>query len=163
MAVKKVVCKYCGVTFDREREESVKISTRYAHKACHEKAQAEAADLRQLTDLIQSLYYPQKPNWSLIGSQIKRYRDEGMTYTGMYYTLTYFFIIKKNNIKDGKGVGIIPYTYHKAKAYYKNSDNAYTKAAEINTREKLEVEQTENIITIVHNKPAKKLISFDYE
>lgn len=163
MAAKNVICKYCKKTFDREREEAVKISTRYAHKACHEKAQAEAADLRQLTDLIQSLYYPQKPNWTIIGSQIKRYKDEGMTYIGMYYTLTYFFIIKKNDIKDSKGIGIIPYVYHKAKAYYKNNDSAYAKAAEINTREKIEVEQTENIITIIHEKPKKKLINFDYE
>lgn len=160
---KKVKCKYCGQEFDREYTECVKVSTRYAHTECYEKAQQEAAELRKLTDLIQSLYYPQEPNWNLIGSQLKRYRDEGKTYMGMYYTLTYFFVIKENNIHDSKGVGIIPYMYHKAKAYYQNIDNTYTKTAEVTQRDKIDVEQTENIITIIHKKPTKKLLDFTYE
>ena len=59
---RKVTCKYCGEVFDKEREEWIKVSTRYAHKSCHEKAQAEAADLRKVTDLIKNLYYPKEPN-----------------------------------------------------------------------------------------------------
>lgn len=57
-----VTCKYCGVKFNRESEEWVKISTRYAHKECHDRAQADKAALRMVTDLIQSLYYPAKPD-----------------------------------------------------------------------------------------------------
>ena len=163
MANKKVVCKYCGETFDKGREDWIKISTRYAHKSCHEKAQSEAADLRKVTDLIKSLYYPKDPNWKIIGSQLKRYKDEGKTYIGMYYTLTYFFIIKENDIHKGAGVGIIPYAYDKARAYYKNMNNTYTKTAEISKRDKIDVQQTEDIVTIVHHKPAKKLIDFTYE
>lgn len=159
---KKVKCKYCGQEFDRELAEFVKVSTRYAHRDCYEKAQLEAAELRKVTDLIKSLYYPKEPNWNIIGSQLQRYRDEGKTYMGMYYTLTYFFVIQKNDIHKGAGIGIIPYVYDKAKAYYKNIDNTYTKAAEIEQREKIDVEQTENIITIIHKKPAKKLLDFDY-
>lgn len=160
---KRVKCKYCGQEFDREIASFVKISTRYAHTSCHEKAESEAAELRKVTDLIQSLYYPKQPNWGLLGKQIQKYKDEGMTYMGMYYTLTYFFVIQKNNIHSSKGIGIIPYVYDKAKAYYKNQDNAYTKTAEIKQRDKLDIKQTEDIVTIIHSKPKKKLISFDYE
>ena len=163
MAVKKVICKYCGEAFDREREEWIKVSTRYAHKSCYEKAQSEAADLRKVTDLIKSLYYPKEPDWGIIGSQLKRYKDEGKTYIGMYYTLTYFFVIKGNDIHRSAGVGIIPYAYDKARAYYKNMDNTYTKTAEINKRDKIDVKQTEDIVTIVHHKPTKKLMGFTYE
>lgn len=159
---KKVVCKYCGITFDRDKEEYEKISTRYAHKSCCDKARIEAADFRKLTDLVKSLYSPKEPDWKLIGSQLKRYKDEGMTYMGMYYTLTYFFVIKKNNIHEGKGVGIIPYAYQRAKSYYTNLDNTYTKAADIQSREKINIKQTENIITITQSKPKKRLIDFDY-
>lgn len=59
---KNVICKYCKQTFNKEQEEWKKISNRYAHKACYEKAQAEAADLRKVTDLIKSLYYPKDPD-----------------------------------------------------------------------------------------------------
>lgn len=163
MASKKVKCKYCGQEFNRELEEFVKVSTRYAHKSCHEQAQKEAAELRKVTDLIKSLYYPKDPDWGMIGSQLKRYRDEGMTYMGMYYTLNYFFIIKKNDIYADKGIGIIPYMYNKAKAYYKNMDNTYTKTAEIEQKDSLDVKQTEDVVTIVHNKPTKKLLNFTYD
>ena len=57
---------------------------------------------------------------------------------------------------------IVP-IFNKAKAYYKNMDNAYTKAAEINKRDKIDVKQTEDIVTIVHHKPTKKLLDFTYE
>jgi len=157
-----VTCKYCGVKFNRESEEWVKISTRYAHKECHDRAQADKAALRMVTDLIQSLYYPAKPDWGLIGTQLKKYLNDGMTYMGMYYTLTYFFVIQKNDIHSGAGIGIIPYVYQKAKAYYKNVNNTYTKTAEVAGRETIDVQQTENVITIVNRKPTKKLLDFDY-
>jgi len=86
-----------------------------------------------------------------------------MTYLGMYYTLTYFFIIKLNDIHNSAGVGIIPYMYNKAKAYYKNIDDVYTKTAEVQQQDKINVAQTENIITITHHKPTKKLLDFTYE
>lgn len=163
MASKKVICKYCKQEFSREHEDFVKVSNRYAHRSCHEQAQERAAELRKVTDLIKSLYYPQEPDWSLIGSQLERYKDAGMTYMGMYYTLTYFFTIKGNDIHASKGVGIIPYMYDKAKAYYKNVDNTYTKTADIEQRDKLDVKQTEDIVTIIHKKPTKKLLDFNYE
>ncbi len=160
---KKVKCKYCGQEFDREYSEYVKISNRYAHASCHERAKKEAAALRKLTDLIQELYKPIEPKWELVCRQIQKYKDEGMTYMGMYYTLTYFFVIQSNDIKKGQGVGIIPYVYERARNYYKNVNNVYAKVAEIEQQDTLDVSQTENIITIAHKKPTKRLISFDYE
>ena len=162
----KVKCLYCQEEFSRERTEFMKVGRRYAHTKCYEehyeKEKAEADEYRKVTDLIQKLYYPQKPDWGTIGSQIKRYKDEGMTYMGMYYTLQYHCIVKGNDIKE-KGIGIIPYIYQKAKAYYKNVNNTYTKTAEIEQKKDLGVTQTENIVTIVHNKPKKRLIDFNYE
>lgn len=161
--LRTVKCKYCEKEFYREHEEYVKVSTRYAHKECYEKEQKKNADYKKVTDLIQSLYYPQEPDWKMLGSQLKRYHDEGMTYMGIYYTLTYFFVIQKNDIHSGKGIGIIPYVYNKAKAYYKNQDNTYTKTAEIENTEQLNIERKEDIITITHSKPKKRLMDFNYE
>lgn len=78
---------------------------------------------------------------------------------GMYYTLTFFFVIEKNDIRKGKGVGIIPYKYEAARKYYERSDNIYTKAAKARD---VKTEQTAEIITITQKKPKKKLIDFDY-
>lgn len=157
-----VICKYCGKEFYKEHEDYEKVGSRYAHKYCYDKAQQEASELRKVTDLIQSLYYPKKPDWGIIGSQLKRYRDAGMTYMGIYYTLTYFFIIQENDIHNSAGIGIIPYAYNKARAYYRNQNNTYTKTAEIENTKQIDIKQTENIITITHDKPKKRFIDFDY-
>lgn len=161
--LQKVKCLYCGELIDREVEQFIKIKNRYAHFSCYEQKyqaeQKEKEERKKLTDLIKELYAPYKPDWDLITAQIKKYKGEGMTYMGMYYTLTFFFIIEKNDIRKGKGVGIIPYKYEAARKYYERSDNTYTKAAKA---EKVNVEQTQDIITIVQKKPTKKLLDFDY-
>jgi len=162
-ATKKVICKYCKIPFYKEQEEWIKISTRYAHKACYEKAQKETLDLRKITDLVKDLYAPYEPNWATIGSQLKRYKDEGMTYEGIYHTLIYFFVIKKNDIHKSAGVGIVPYIYNKAKAYYKNTDNIYTKTAKVEKQEKLTIKQQEDIITIAPQERKKELINFSWD
>ena len=161
--LKKVKCLYCGKLIDRENEQFIKVKNRYAHFSCYEskykEEQKEKEERKKLTDLIKELYAPDKPNWDLITAQIKKYKGEGMTYMGMYYTLTFFFVIEKNDIRKGKGVGIIPYKYETARKYYERSNNIYTKAAKA---QDIKVKQTENIITITQTKPKKKLIDFDY-
>ncbi len=162
MATSYVKCKYCSVLFNKEKEEHIKIGNRYAHSACHTEHLTYANELKKLTDYIQSLYGKQKTNWNIVGTQIKKYKGEGMTYQGMLYTLVYFYEIKKNDINKSAGIGIIPYQYHKAQQYYENIDNVYTQKAKIDAQDKLEVDQTENIITITQKKREKKLIDFDY-
>ena len=98
MADNKRVCPYCKITFNIDKEDYIKVKTRYAHKTCYEKHQQEAQSLRELTDYIKKLYAPYEPDWGLIGMQIKKYKDEGMTYYGMRYTLEYYYIVRKNKI-----------------------------------------------------------------
>lgn len=161
-----VKCYYCNKEFYRSQEDWVKIKNRYAHSSCHKnnepKNNIEKQDYRKLTDLIKKIYYPNEPNWKIIGKQIQSYKKDGMTYMGMYYTLVYFFVIQKHDIKKSNGVGIIPYTYKKAMAYYSNINNIYTKTAEIESKDKIDVEQTEDIIVIKQQKKDKKLIDFSY-
>lgn len=159
---KKVKCCYCNNLFDRESEEYIKVGNRYSHLECFNKHKEESDAFKKLTDLIKRLYKGNEPDWNMIGTQIKRYRDEGMTYYGMYYTLIYFFEIKKNNVIKDKGIGIIPYTYKKAQSYYKNINNVYTQTAKIESSDKINIEQTENIVIIENKSPEKKLMDFKY-
>lgn len=155
-------CKFCGEKFSTDIEEYVKIGNRYAHAKCFKEHQEEASQLRKLTDLIKSLYLTKEPNWNIIGTQIKKYKDEGMTYYGMYYTLKYFFVIKKNNIEKSAGIGIIPYQYKKAQSYFKNVNNIYTQAAKVEHTKEKPAEQKEEVVTIYNEPPKKKLIDFNY-
>lgn len=157
----KVKCKYCGLTFDRDIEECVKINTRYAHSECFTKGQQAAAleeeKYRKITDLIVTLDKGEI-EWARIGAQIKKFLSLGMTYDGIYYTLYYFHIIKKNKYK---GVGIVPYVYDEAKKYYEREGNIYGQAMEVKTKE-LKVKNKEDIIIVEPLKKDKKLINFDY-
>ena len=159
---KKVICKHCGASFSRDIEPYVKVSNRYAHKECHEKHLQETAQHRQLTDYIKELYSPAEPDWTMIGTQIKRYKDEGMTYYGMLHTLEYFFTIKGNKVDRTAGIGIIPYQYKKAKAYYENINNTFTQAAKVSATESINIGQKQEVIIIENKRPEKKLIDFDY-
>lgn len=158
-----VICKFCGKQLYKEREDYQKIGNRYAHLKCFEFEQDRLAKRKEVTDLIQRLYYPMKPDWAAIGSQLKRYIDEGMTYEGIYKAIEYFFVIQKNDIKTSTGIGIVPYVYNKAKSYYKNINNTYTQKAKIQEIKDLGVNNTQSTITITHNKPKKKFIDFNYE
>ena len=54
-------------------------------------------------------------NFIAITSQLKRMTDDGMTYGGIRYALWYSVNVKQ---MPYKGVGIIPYVYEEAKAYW---------------------------------------------
>ena len=73
----------------------------------------DAAERKALLDYIKSL--DPNANFILIGSQLKRMIDEGMTYAGIRYALWYNINIRG---LEYKGVGIVPYVYEEAKAYW---------------------------------------------
>lgn len=160
--LKLVKCCYCGNNINREEDEFVKVSNRYAHKECFDKHELDSEYFKKITDLIKKLYKGKEPNWTLIGSQIKKFKKEGLTYYGIYNTLVYSFLIKGKDINKGVGVGLIPYEYEKAKAYYSNLNNTYSKAESINNSDNKLNENKEEVVIIENNKVEKKLIEFNY-
>ena len=73
----------------------------------------DAAERKALLAYIKKLDH--NANFIAIGSQLKRMTDEGMTYNGIRYALWYSMNVKQ---MPYKGVGIIPYVYEEAKAYW---------------------------------------------
>lgn len=73
----------------------------------------DTAERKALLDYIKAL--DPNANFIAIGSQLKRMTDEGMTYSGIRYVLWYSINVKH---MPYKGVGIIPYVYEEAKAYW---------------------------------------------
>lgn len=73
----------------------------------------DAAERKALLDYIKEL--DPNANFILITSQLKRMTDDGMTYSGIRYALWYSINVKQ---MPYKGVGIIPYVYEEAKAYW---------------------------------------------
>lgn len=87
-----VICKYCGIKFNRDAEPAVKVDTRrYAHKACAEKVDAtipqEEKDYLALEKYLKELFKVDNLNIK-IKRQIRDFHTEyGYTYTGILKTL----------------------------------------------------------------------------
>lgn len=73
----------------------------------------DAAERKSLLAYIKEL--DSNANFIAITSQLKRMIDEGMTYSGIRYALWYSINVKQMSYK---GVGIVPYVYEEAKAYW---------------------------------------------
>ena len=119
-----VKCYYCGQSFDRDKEEFVKVnSRRYAHKKCAEnieEAQSqEDKDKQALEEYIMKLFKTDFVN-PMIQKQIKEFRTEyNYSYSGILKALVYFYEIKHNSIEKANGrISIVPYVYQQAYRYY---------------------------------------------
>ena len=56
-------------------------------------------------------------DWNI--TQMMRFKNQGMTYRGQLLTLKYFYEVQKNTTKKSNGsIGIIPFIYDEARAYY---------------------------------------------
>lgn len=124
MAKLMAKCFYCNEYFDRNAEEFVAVNNRrYAHKKCHDAAQAgktqEEKDYESLINYIKQIFgYTLVP--AKVTRQITDYKKSyNFTYSGMLKALIWWFDVKKNSIEAANGgIGILPYIYNDAKTYY---------------------------------------------
>lgn len=121
-----VICPKCGIKFDRDKIQAVKISARrYGHATCYpdnknfvECPNLESNDLIQLNEYIYSLF-GENTNWALVKQQIKKYQEQGYSLTGIKKALVYFYDVKHNSKeKANGGIGIVPFIYQDAFNYY---------------------------------------------
>lgn len=119
-----VICKYCGIKFNRDVEPTVKIGERrYAHKACAEKVEAaipqEEKDYMALEQYIKKLFKIDTVSMK-IKKQIRDFKAEyGYSYTGILKTLYWWYEIKEHTLEQSNdGIGIVPYVYNDAEHYF---------------------------------------------
>ena len=109
------------------------------------------------------IYTNEQPvsNWNL--TQMNKFKEQGMTYSGQLLTLKYFYEVEKHTTEKSRGsIGIIPYIYDKAKLYYLNQAK---QAVKIN--EAIQRQLAKDRIEIPYNpsdyfgKRKKKMIDLD--
>ena len=76
-------------------------------------------DKENLEAYIKELFKEDFVNPRIV-KQLKQFTKEyGYSYSGIHHTLVYFFGIKQNSILKARGgIGIVPYVYSDARAYY---------------------------------------------
>ena len=134
MAKALVKCPYCKEQFDRNSVPFIKVGRRYAHVQCQKDYEAngpqEEKDKAAMYEYI-SQAYGKKYNYVLIKRQVDNYLKKGMTYKEITLCLKWFYDIAQNPVGDAKGIGIVPYIYKDAKAYYQMIAKAKAANAQI--------------------------------
>ncbi len=134
-----VKCVFCQEKFDRDKEKYQEIGyRRYAHLRCHEpKIDVDGTAYNMIIQYCSQIF-GEKANFKRIGKQIKDFILQGMTYKGIYLSLKYWYDVKKNRIeRSNGGIGIVPYIYKEASAYWK----------QIGPKRVPKIEQEEVVIT----------------
>ena len=139
MAKAMVQCRICKGKFNRldpsliEGVDYVKPSQRmYYHKKCYEEYQASKLDVHaNMTDelwfnatwdfLRKDLKY--NFNFVKVRKQWENFIKNKMTAKGIYFSLKYFYEIKKNDVtKSENGIGIIPHIYQDSCFYWQERE-----------------------------------------
>lgn len=116
-------------------------SRRYAHQSCQEDKLAsetkQEKDKRILEEYIKKLFgYKTIP--PRVTKQIQTYvhdLEHTYTYSGIYKTLKYFFEVRNNPLeKANGGIGIVPYVYDEAYAYWRAIWEAQQKNEDVDLR-----------------------------
>ena len=125
MAKKMCICKICGKQFDRNAEQAVIAGPRrYAHQKCLPTGELVPMEnpidpeLNKLNNYIINLL-GKDYNAARVKKQIKDFKEQGMSYSGMLKSLIYFYEVKGNSKeKANGGIGIVPFVYKDAYNYY---------------------------------------------
>ena len=124
MAKHYVICKYCGIKFDRDSEPCESVGgRRYAHKECAIKYQSsltqEQKDEISFYEYTKNLF-KEEYNYVMTKKLAEQYvKAYNFTYSGMQKALFWFYEVKRNSLEKSNGsIGILPYIYNDAKDYY---------------------------------------------
>lgn len=128
----KVKCSVCGIEFDRDRIQAVRVSARrYAHYKCKPEcelvplAEKVDPDKEKLINYVKTLL-GQQYNAARVRKQIKDYIEKDkFTYSGILGSLVYWYEVKGNSIeKANGGIGIVGFIYNDARLYFAKIQNA---------------------------------------
>ena len=138
------ICPFCGKAVDKNGFNCIKnniqgLDTRsYYHIQCHRlaqttpkeewpykifKAQQKNSDLDIWAENIYDYMLMEQrimPDMMRIKSQMKNFEKKGMRPKGIFLSIRYFYEVVSKNGEDKSegGIGIVPYVYEKAQAYW---------------------------------------------
>ena len=160
-------CAICGKEFDRNAIQAVRHGARrYSHWTCEPDGELAPMEnkidpeLDKLNNYIINLL-GKDYNAARVKKQIKDFKEQGMSYSGILKSLIYFYEVKGNSKeKANGGIGIVPFVYKDAYNYYYDLFMAQQR----NENKKLFIERVREIII----KPPKvekpvKLFDLDKE
>ncbi len=122
---KLVKCVYCEKTIDRDVDDFIKTpQKRYAHSECASQQEIEKEQRKQLEQYVFELL-GENINFGMLNKQIRTYQDEyKYTLSGILGTLYYISNVKQLSFNKSQGIGLVPFYYSEARAYWNRVKNA---------------------------------------
>lgn len=146
---RQVKCAYCENKVDKE-EAHVYKKKNY-HEKCFQIWEQEKIDYENLKTYICELHRLDFPTGVML-KQIKNYKEENLyKYRGMELALRYFYETLDNKVRQGDGIGIIPYVYEDAKLHYIKQQNIKKSIQDENNHKSKEI--------VVHIQPSQKRVN----
>ncbi|ARC58807.1 hypothetical protein P5637_06965 [Bacillus paralicheniformis] len=138
---RRVKCPYCETYLDKD--DAIPYKKRYYHQNCFNTWKMEAEHRKELIKYICELYKIDAPTGMML-KQIKEFQEEyKYKLKGIKLTLRYFHETLGNPVREGDGLGIVPFIYEEAKADYLQK-----KAIEESVEEAKKHKQKESIVII---------------
>ena len=160
-------CRICKVEIDREKDDWIMPSKNwYYHRKCYtdwkESTPATDEEYRAfIFDFIaRDLKVPY--DYHKCKAQIDKFVKEGRTVKGIFFTLKYFYEIKKGDWNKGYGgIGIVPYVYNEACTYWTNQERK-TKGivADIERQMRAAAERKHMVVRKAGSKPRQFEVDF---
>lgn len=111
-----VKCPYCQEKLSKD--DAITKGRQYYHENCLKEKERNSEHYKELIGYICTLYGLDTPT-GMILKQIKDFQEQyGYKLKGMTLALKYFHETLGNPVRDGDGIGIIPFVYEEAKKYY---------------------------------------------
>lgn len=94
------------------------MKKQYFHPHCLEEKERQIEDRKELIQYICDVHKIDKPT-GMILKQIKDFQEQyDYKLKGMTLALKYFYETLGNQVREGDGIGIIPFIYEDAKRHY---------------------------------------------
>ena len=157
------ICCYCKKDLNIKTEKYVLIGNRYAHKKCHEEGAPN--EIKAINDIYNYLAKEVciKVDYMKMKSQRRNFlkQNKSATDEGILNTLKYYYGIQKGSATKAQGgIGIVPYLYEEAQAYYKNIDKKKEKIKK-GIEKQLDLDKVIVKITKPEKQKEKKYIDLD--
>lgn len=131
------------------------MKKQYYHQTCLDVKEKLVQDRKELIEYICDLYGLDVPT-GIILKQIKDYQEQfNYTSKGMALTLQYFYETLGNTVREGDGVGIIPYMYEEAKRHYITKMRVEASIEEVSQSSETKVVEIQSPRFIFQRKTAK--------
>ena len=153
-------CRICKQKIDKEKDDWIMPSKNYYyHKKCYEDwKHSEPLKDEQWRPFIydfisRDLKVPY--NYHMCESQREKLLKEGKTNKGIFFSLKYFYEVKHGDWEKGHGgLGIVPYIYNEACAYWVAQENKQAGIIQGIERQMMEARQRQK--KVIHKKTEVK-------